>query len=94
MNEKMRPDGNAVGGFLDEIFRFEMTMAETVCDGCGARKPVAELMLYGQEMGTILRCADCDNALMRITKITGDYHLDFSGMSSSFHLRLFGIAPF
>ena len=82
MNETMRLDGNAVGGLLDEVFRFEMTMAETVCGACGARKPIAELMLYGHEMGTILRCADCDNALMRITKITGDYRLDFSGMSS------------
>jgi hypothetical protein len=77
----LRLDGNATGGLLNEVFRFEMTVAATTCSGCGAIKPVGELMLYGHGMGTILRCAGCDLALIRITCIRGCYRLDLSGMS-------------
>lgn len=82
MNDNdLRLDGNAVGGLLNEIFPFEMTAAETTCAGCGAIKPVGELMLYRHPMGAILRCAGCDAVLMRITRIRGCYRLDLSGMS-------------
>lgn len=74
-------DGNAAGGLLGEIFRFEMTTAETICGGCGAIKPVGELMLYQHEMGAVLRCARCDAALFRVTRLQGRYLLDLSGMS-------------
>jgi Family of unknown function (DUF6510) len=81
MDDKdLRLDGNAAGGLLNEVFRFEMTAAATTCSGCGAIKPVGELMLYGHGMGAILRCASCDVALIRITRIRGCYRLDLSGM--------------
>ena len=82
MNDNdLRLDGNAAGGLLNEVFPFEMTVAATTCSGCGATKSVGELMLYGHGMGAILRCADCDVALIRITRIRGSYWLDLSGMS-------------
>ena len=77
----LRLDGNAAGGLLNEIFPFEMTTAEATCAGCGTMRPVAELMLYRHGMGDILRCAECDTALLRITYIRGRYLLDLSGMS-------------
>jgi len=77
----LRLDGNAAGGLLNEIFPFEMTAAETTCANCGMVKLVGELMLYWHGMGTVLRCAGCDTALMRITHIRGRYRLDLSGMS-------------
>lgn len=36
-------DGNAVGGLLNEIFPFEMTLARTICRNCESEKPVARL---------------------------------------------------
>ena len=77
----LRLDGNAAGGLLNEIFPFEMTAAEATCGGCGAMKPIGQLLLYGHGMGTILRCAGCDTALLRITHIRGCYSLDLSGIS-------------
>lgn len=77
----LRLDGNAAGGLLNEIFPFEMTAAEATCGGCGAMKPVGELMLYRHGMGAVLRCAGCDTVLIRITHIRGCYRLDLSGMS-------------
>jgi hypothetical protein len=77
----LRLDGNAAGGLLNEILPFEMTTAETTCGGCGAMRPIAELMLYQHGMGAILRCAGCDTALLRITHIRGSYLLDLSGIT-------------
>jgi hypothetical protein len=77
----LRLDGNAVGGLLNEIFRFEMTAAEATCRGCGTMRPIGELILYRHGMGATLRCASCDTALIRITNIRGYYRLDLSGMS-------------
>jgi hypothetical protein len=80
-DNNFRLDGNAAGGLLDEIFRFEMTAAEATCAGCSTMRPIGELMLYQHGMGAILRCAECDTALMRITHIHGCYRLDLSGMT-------------
>ena len=77
----LRLDGNAAGGLLNEVFPFEMTAAEATCGGCGTKKPIGELMLYGHALGAILRCSNCDTALIRITHIRGNYRLDLSGMS-------------
>ena len=80
-DNNLRLDGNAAGGLLNEIFPFEMTAAEATCGGCGTMRPIGELMLYQHGMGSILRCASCDTALIRITHIRGYYRLDLSGMS-------------
>ena len=67
----LRLDGNAAGGLLSEIFPFDMTAAEATCGGRGSMKPIGELILYQDGMGAILRSADCDTALVRITYIRG-----------------------
>ena len=72
-------DGNAAGGLLAEVFRAEMTTALVVCAGCGARGPIAELMRYGHEMGTILRCAVCDTAVVRVARTRDRLWLDLRG---------------
>ena len=80
-DNNLRLDGNAAGGLLNEIFPFEMTAAEATCGSCGTLRPIGELVLYRHGMGSILRCASCDMALIRITHIRGCYRLDLSGMS-------------
>ena len=80
-DNNLKLDGNAAGGLLNEIFPFEMTTAESTCGVCGTMKPIGELMLYRHGMGTILRCARCDTALIRITHVRGCYWLDLSGTS-------------
>lgn len=77
----LRLDGNAAGGLLNEIFPFEMTAAEATCGRCGEKRTVGELMLYRHGMGSILRCAGCETAMIRITHVRGCYWLDLSGMS-------------
>lgn len=75
-------DGNAVGGLLNEIFPFEMTLARTICRNCESEKLVAELTAFVLEMGTVLRCPECDAVLMKITNVNNSYWMDLGGMKS------------
>jgi hypothetical protein len=76
-NERL--DGNAAAGLLQSIFPFEMTTALTICAGCGARGPIAELAVYATAMGTVVRCPQCDTALVRVVQSEGQIWLDMRG---------------
>src|SRR6187549_3244867 len=73
-------DGNAAAGVLREIFALEMTTALSTCAGCGRQGALGELMLYGGEAGTILRCPGCDNLLICITHTPDGYWIDLRGL--------------
>jgi hypothetical protein len=79
---QLRLDGNAAAGRLAEVFAFEVTAAVSTCAGCGATGPVGALLLYGGEMGTILRCPHCDAVQLRMTHVGGRYWIDLRGMLS------------
>ncbi len=78
----LRLDGNAAGGVLQTLFGFDMTTALTVCGGCGGQAQVGALHVYVHGMGTVVRCAQCNNVLIRVASIRGRYWLDLSGMRS------------
>jgi hypothetical protein len=64
--DELRLDGNAAAGALGEVFSFEVTTAEYACDGCGRYDRIGGAMVYEvRELGTIVRCPHCDNALIR-----------------------------
>jgi hypothetical protein len=77
----LRLDGNAAAGLLAEVFAFDVTTAEAVCNGCGAVGQVGMLSAYDLEMGAILRCPTCDTALMRVSRLETGFWLDLRGMS-------------
>jgi Family of unknown function (DUF6510) len=82
-NETLRLDGNAAAGLLSEIFVFDMTSAQSTCAHCGHCTSFASLLLYGGQMGTVLRCPTCDHVQMRIVHVPergGQYWLDMQGM--------------
>ena len=81
--DEQRLDGNAAAGVLAEIFTFEVTTSRAACVRCGATGEVGAQMAYVTEMGTVLRCSSCDNALIRIVRQqTGPqrYWLDLKGI--------------
>ena len=80
-DESLRLDGNAAAGLLAEIFPFEMTSAQSSCAGCGQIRPVGALMLYGGEMGMVLRCPSCDQVQMRMVRAHGRYMIDMRGIT-------------
>jgi uncharacterized protein DUF6510 len=72
-------DGNAAGGLLREAFAFDATAARTTCAGCARVAPIGELRLYAVEMGAILRCPSCDEAVVRIARTPRGLWLDLRG---------------
>ena len=81
--DEYKLDGNAAAGVLAEIFTFEMTTARATCARCGTTGEVGAQMAYVSEIGTVVRCAVCDNALIRVARQSdgpGRYWLDLRGV--------------
>jgi hypothetical protein len=78
--EELRLDGNAAAGTLGEVFSFEVTTAEYGCGGCGRRDRLGGAMVYEvRELGLVVRCPSCDNALMRLAYNRGRHLVDLRG---------------
>lgn len=75
-------DGNAAGGLLREAFAFDATVARTTCAGCARVAPIGELRLYAVEMGAILRCPSCNEAVVRIARMPRGLWLDLRGAAT------------
>ena len=60
----------------------EMTAAGSICGTCGATRPVAELIVYRQAPGTVVRCRTCSSVLMVLVKAHGVTCVDLSGLAS------------
>jgi hypothetical protein len=75
-------DGNAIAGQLVEVFGVELTTATGVCASCGASGLVAELEVYLQAPGTVVRCRSCSSMLMvLVTTARGVTCVDLRGLS-------------
>ena len=77
-----RLDGNAIGGLLQEIFALEMTTAVGTCAHCGAVNEVGRVHVYVHAPGTVVRCPDCEQVLMKIVRAKGRYWIEMSGTRS------------
>lgn len=69
-------DGNAAGGLLREVFAFDATVARITCASCANTVPMGELRLYAIELGAIMRCPSCDEAVVRIGRTPRGLWLD------------------
>ena len=74
-------DGNAIGGLLIDVFGAEMTSASSTCATCGARRPVAELVVYRQAPGTVVRCRTSGSVLMVLVRDADRTSVDLSGLA-------------
>ena len=74
-------DGNAIGGMLIEVFGTEMTAASSTCETCGASRPVAELVVFRQAPGTVVRCRTCGSVLMVLVRRMDVISVDLSGLA-------------
>jgi hypothetical protein len=77
---ELRMDGNAAAGLLDQLFRFEITVAVATCDGCARETPVGALDGYDLAMGVVLRCPGCDRLMIAATRLDGVWRLDLRGV--------------
>ncbi len=74
-------DGNAAAGILSDLFRGDITSARGRCASCGNEAVVAAARLYPDDHGMLLRCAVCENILVRIVETDHSTCLDLRGMS-------------
>jgi hypothetical protein len=75
-------DGNAIGGLLLEVFGVELTTASGTCAACGATAQVAELVVYLEAPGTVVRCRTCDSTLMVVVDVRGRRCVDLRGLAA------------
>lgn len=78
--ETARLDGNAAAGELGELFAFDVTVARTTCAACRDTRPLAELHVYLQAAGTVLRCATCGSVQVRAVRAPDRAWLDLRGI--------------
>jgi hypothetical protein len=74
-------DGNAIAGQLIEVFGAEMTTATGLCGSCGASGVLAELVVYLQAPGTVVRCRSCSSVLMVLVMARGITCVDLRGLA-------------
>jgi len=76
-------DGNAIGDMLIDVFGHDMTAASSRCATCGAVRPMAELLVYMQAPGTVVRCRTCGSVVMVFVKAHGvTCVVDMAGLAS------------
>jgi len=80
--DEMRLDGNAAAGALGEVFSFEATTSEYACAGCGRAGRLGEAMVHEvRGLGMVVRCPECDNALIRLARTRDRLVVDLGGTS-------------
>jgi Family of unknown function (DUF6510) len=75
----LRLDGNAVAGALMEWFGVDMTDAPGACNHCGNVAAVATLHAYTHGPGVVLRCAACQEIVLRFVQTPRGSMLDARG---------------
>jgi hypothetical protein len=64
-----------------DVFGTDMTAASSVCGTCDSRRPVAELRVYGQAPGTVVRCRSCGAILMVFVQVHEVICVDLAGLA-------------
>ena len=72
-------DGNAIAGALYEYFGAEMTTALGTCGHCGAVAQIAELRVYSQAPGSVVRCAICGNVVIVVLDLPHKLQIELGG---------------
>lgn len=79
-------DGNAIGGWLFELFGQDMTDHRFRCEHCGAVALIAETDVYDHAPGVVARCRACARVVLVISSIRSQLrvqrYLEFLGRPS------------
>jgi hypothetical protein len=80
MNDASFFDGNAAAGDLRDLFAVDLTSAEGQCASCGKVGALAETHVYAFSPGIVIRCAGCEQPLIRLVKDSNRAWLDLRGL--------------
>ena len=70
------------GGCSRRSSALDATTAGTVCAACHASRPLAELVVFSDGPGTIIRCRSCTSLLIAVVTIRGRSCVDLSGLAA------------
>jgi len=73
-------DGNVLAGPTTDLFAFEPTTAQGQCQSCADIAALGQAMVYGQPMGFVARCRNCDNVLLVVVEHAGQKSLNMRGL--------------
>ena len=73
-------DGNVLAGPMTDLFAFDPTKTPGQCQDCGDIATLGQAMVYGQPMGFVARCRNCDNVLVVIVERDGQTVLSMRGL--------------
>jgi hypothetical protein len=73
-------DGNVLAGPFTGLFVFEPTTTQGQCQSCADIATLGQAMVYGQPMGFVARCRNCDNILIVIVERAGQKYLNMRGL--------------
>lgn len=73
-------DGNVLAGPITELFVFELTTTQGQCQSCADIATLGQALVYGQPMGWVARCRNCDNVLIVIVERAGQKSLNMRGL--------------
>jgi uncharacterized Zn finger protein len=74
-------DGNAIAGQMREVFGREMTTARGTCAHCGTQAQVAELAVYMDGPGTVVRCRACGGVGIVLVTVRRMTCIDLAGFA-------------
>ena len=75
-------DGNAAAGLMREFFAFDVTTATLICGGCSMEAELGAIRVYGEPMGAVFRCRQCDTAVVRLVRTPAGFWMDMRGSRS------------
>lgn len=72
-------DGNALAGVLAGVLGADATVSILECRGCGSRAALGRARVYRSDMGSVGRCASCDQVLLTVIDTGTSRLLSLSG---------------
>lgn len=73
-------DGNVLAGATSDLFSFELTTSQAQCQSCSDIATLGQAMVYGQPMGFVARCRNCESVLMVIVQRGREVSLNMGGL--------------
>src|SRR5690349_3728740 len=80
VGEAVRLDGNSAAGILSEVFVPDVTTTHAMCANCRTVRALGALPVYGQSMGAVMRCPNCDAVVLRVARTPNGLWLDPTGV--------------
>jgi Family of unknown function (DUF6510) len=78
--DEQRLDGNVVAGALADVFVGDATVLSETCGDCGTTTVLAEVHVYVDAPGAVLRCPGCEAVVMRVVRLPGRLVVDFPAL--------------